>query len=200
MCAAGTARRPQHGVVARADVTTFVALLRGVNVGGANRVPMAQWRTLLLGLGCTDVATLLASGNAVFRHAGGAPPRLAADIAAALATALDVRVPVIVKTAAELAAVVAGNPFATSAPEPSRLLVAFAPDEAALATLAAIAPRVAPTERFLLGRHAAYLHCPDGILRSRAGEALLGRPGRAATTRNWATVLKLADLAASAGG
>ncbi len=174
--------------------TTCVALLRGVNVGGANRVPMAEFRGLLAGLGYRDVATLLASGNAVFRCAGGSPSQLAADIAAALAETFEVRVPVIVKTAAELDAIVAGNPFAAAAPDPSRLLVAFAPDAAALAGLAAIAPQVAPGEQFSLGSHAAYLHCPAGILKSRAGEALLGRAGRAATTRNWATVLKLQAL------
>lgn len=181
-------------------LTTFIVLLRGVNVGGANRVPMAELRALLLGLGYADVATLLASGNAVFRRAGGAPERLAADIAAALVQALGVRVPVIVKSAEELAAIVASNPFAATAPDPSRLLVAFAPDAAALAGLAAVAPLVAPTEQFLHGRHAAYLHCPDGILKSKAGEALLGRLGRAATTRNWATVQKLHALAAAASG
>jgi uncharacterized protein (DUF1697 family) len=175
--------------------TTYVALLRGVNVGGANRVPMAALRALLTGLGYRDVATLLASGNAVFRCAGGTPSRLAADIAAALAETLDLRVPVIVKTATELDAIVAENPFAATAPDPSRLLVAFAPDGPALACLAAIAPLAAAGEQFSLGRHAAYLHCPAGILKSRAGEALLGKPGRAATTRNWATVLKLRALA-----
>lgn len=184
--------RARHGSAAK----TYVALLRGVNVGGANRVPMAQWQSLLLGLGYSDVATLLASGNAVFRCHGGSPPKLAGEIAAALEQGLGLRVPVIVKSANGLAAIVAENPFAATASDPSRLLVAFAPDARSLASLAAVAPLVAPPEQFLLGKHAAYLHCPAGILKSKAGEALLGRPGRAATTRNWATVLKLNALAA----
>jgi uncharacterized protein (DUF1697 family) len=175
---------------------TFVALLRGVNVGGANRLPMAGLREMLLGLGYADVSTLLASGNAVFRCEGGAPPRLATAIGSALAETFGIRVPVIVKSAADLDAVVAENPF--TAPDPSRLLVAIAPDPPSLALLAAIAPLVAPAEQFLLGRHAAYLHCPDGILKSKAGDALLGKLGRGATTRNWATVLKLRALAGAA--
>ena len=85
-------------------MTTFVALLRGVNVGKATRVPMAEFRALLVGLGYTRVVTLLNSGNAVFRAAGGAPADHAAAIAAALAAQLNVEVPVIVKSAAELAA------------------------------------------------------------------------------------------------
>jgi len=180
----------------------FVALLRGVNVGGAKRVPMADWRALMTGLGYTRVATLLNSGNAAFHAPGGAgaAKKHAKAIAAALATQLAVDVPVIVKSAAELAAIVEGNTLAAAAAgepgfDPSRLLVAFAPDAAALATLAPVADLVRPPERFLLGPHAAYLHCAGGILQSRAGEALLGKAGRAATTRNWATTLKLKALA-----
>ncbi len=177
----------------------FIALLRGVNVGKAKRVPMAEWRVVLEGLGYAGVATLLNSGNAVFRARQAPPARLAAAIAGALAAELKVDVPVIVKSADELAKVVAENPLAGAATEPSRLLVAFAPDAAALAGLAPIAGLVAASEQFVLGRHAAYLHCPAGILESRAGEALLGKLGRAATTRNWATVLKLHALAGQVG-
>lgn len=172
----------------------FVALLRGVNVGGAKRVPMAEWREQLEQLGYRDVATLLNSGNAVFGAAAGSPARHAAKIAAALRTQLGVDVPVIVKSAAELDAIVAANPIAEAA-DPSRLLVAFAPDADMLAGLVPIAALVAAPERFEIGRHAAYLHCPQGILKSRAGEALLGRAGRGVTTRNWATTLKLQALA-----
>jgi uncharacterized protein (DUF1697 family) len=175
--------------------TRFVALLRGVNVGGAKRVPMAQWRAQLEQLGYTDVATLLNSGNAVFRAARGSAAQHAAQIAAALREQLGIDAPVIVKSAAELEAIVAGNPIDTATADPSRLLVAFAPDAAGLAGLAPIEALVAAPERFVLGRHAAYLHCPQGVLQSRAGEALLGRAGRGITTRNWATTLKLRALA-----
>lgn len=179
----------------------FIALLRGVNVGGARRVPMADWRALMAGLGYTRVTTLLNSGNAAFHATGGAgaTTKHAKAIAAALAAQLAVEVPVIVKSAAELAAIVEGNALAAAAAgdaafDPSRMLVAFAPDAAALATLAPVAGLVRPPERFLLGAQAAYLHCAGGILESRAAEALLGQAGRAATTRNWATTLKLKAL------
>jgi uncharacterized protein (DUF1697 family) len=176
-------------------VPVFVALLRGVNVGKGKRVPMAEWRRLLEGLGCSRVATLLNSGNAVFRAPKAPPARVAAAVAGSIAAELKVDLPVIVKTAGELAAIVRENPLAAPEVDPPRLLVAFTQDAAALAGLAPIADLAAPSERFVLGRHAAYLHCPAGILQSRAGEALLGKAGRAATTRNWATVLKLHALA-----
>jgi uncharacterized protein (DUF1697 family) len=177
---------------------TFVALLRGVNVGKGRRVPMEALRSLLSGLGYADVKTLLNSGNAVFHATGPSGPAHAKAIAGALSERLSVEVPVIVKTARQLAAVVADNPFADGAPDHSRLLVAFAADTQALAGLKSIETLVAPPEGFAVGRHAAYLHCANGILESKAGEALLGRLGQAATTRNWATTLKLHALAGGA--
>ena len=175
----------------------FVALLRGVNVGKANRVPMAEFRSLLSGLGYTGVETVLNSGNAVFRAAAGTPARHAASIAAALSNRSGVDVPVVVKSAKELAAVIAESPIDAAAVDHSRFLVAFVQDDQALAALAAIGSLVMPPERFAVGRHAAYLLCPAGILQSKAGEALLGRAGRPATTRNWATTLKLHALASA---
>jgi uncharacterized protein (DUF1697 family) len=181
-------------------VPTFVVLLRGINVGKANRVPMAELGALLGELGYTGVATLLNSGNAVFRTAKGTPVQHAAAIAAALTAKLGVEAPVIVKSASELAAIVSGNPLAAKADDPSRLLVAFTQDKKALAGLEAIAALVVSPERFAIGPHAAYLHCASGILESKAGAALLGKAGKSATTRNWATVLKLQALVGKVDG
>lgn len=173
----------------------FVALLRGINVGKAKRIPMAELRTLLAELGYTDVVTLLNSGNAVFRAAKGTPAKHAMEIAAAISNKLKIDVPVIVKSAQELTTIVAENPLAATAADPSRLLLAFAQDAAALSGLTGIEPLVAPPEQFVLGKRAAYLNCVNGILDSKAGGALLGKAGRSVTTRNWATVLKLQALA-----
>ena len=174
---------------------TCIALLRGINVGKAKRVPMADFRRLLAGLGFDDIATLLNSGNAVFKAPRGATRKMAADIAAAISKKLKVDVPVIVKSAAELAAIVAGNPIAVPADGHSRLLVAFTQDPKAVARLASVGPLAVPPERFAIGVGAAYLYCPKGILQSKAAEALLGKAGKDVTTRNWATTLKLHALA-----
>ncbi len=172
----------------------FVALLRGVNVGKGRRVPMADWRKALEALGCSNVRTLLNSGNAVFDGPPRATPAsLATRIHDALAEALQVEVPVIVKSAADVSAAVAENTLAREATDPTRLLIAFTAGAADLAALSVLAPLAAPPERFVLGRHAAYLWCPQGILQSRAAEALLGKPGRAATCRNAATVARIVD-------
>lgn len=174
---------------------TFVTLLRGVNVGKAKRVSMSELRTLFSGLGYTKISTLLNSGNAVFHASKGTPAKHAADIAAAISHHLKIEVPVIVKSAKELAIIISANPINADEAEHSRLLVVFVQDTKELFRLAAIESLLAPGEQFAVGKNAAYLLCPAGILASRAWEALLGKVGRSATTRNWATVLRLNALA-----
>lgn len=178
-----------------AQLPTFVALLRGINVGKAKRIAMADLRELLDTLGYTSVATLLNSGNVVFSAAKGTPLKHAAEISKAIASTLQIEVPVVVKSAKELSNIVAENPFADETRDHSRLLAVFVQDPRQLSVLAALEPLVAQPEQFKIGNNAAYLHCANGILESKAGEALLGKVGRGATTRNWATVLKLQALA-----
>jgi len=172
----------------------FVVLLRGVNVGKANRVPMAEFRQVLESVGYLQVSTLLNSGNAVFCTAGRSAPKHAAAISLAMRERLGMSVPVVVKSSEEFADIIAGNPVAPPLEEHSRFLVAFSQGPQELEELAGIAPLVLTAEHFSIGRHAAYLHCPQGISKSRAATALLGRAGRGVTTRNWATVLKLHQL------
>ncbi len=175
----------------------YVALLRGVNVGKAKRVPMADLRAVLAGLDCTDVATLLNSGNAVFRSKARSASGCAAAIARALAARFGFDIPIVVKSMPELSAIVAGNPLRFTEADHSRLLVAFVQDAGMLASLRGLASLVVPPEQYAVGSHGAYLLCASGLLESKAAAALLGKAGQAATTRNWATVLKLHALALS---
>jgi len=172
----------------------FVALLRGVNVGGAKRVPMAEWRALLGTLGCTEAQTLLNSGNAVFTSRIRSTATLAQRIRESLQQGLKVDVPVIVKTADEFVAIEADNELASPELDPSRLLVAFAAATKDLQALADLSDLVRAPEKLWAGTQALYLWCPEGIRQSRAAEALLGRRGQALTTRNWGTVTKIGAL------
>lgn len=176
----------------QARAARYVALLKGINVGKAHRVPMAALRSLLEGLGYASVRTLLNSGNAVF--AAGPASDHGARIRAALGARLGVDVAVVVKDQAEMEAIAAECPIRAWNEDPSQLLVAFTAEAGALAGLAPLEELVTPPERFLLGRHAAYLGCADGILACRAADALLGRAGRSATTRSAATLAKLMAL------
>lgn len=172
----------------------FVVLLRGVNVGKEKRVPMAKFRAVLEGLGHGSVRTLLNSGNAVFTSSSRSTDKLAEGIAAAVEEHFGIAVPVIVKSAAEFTTIVNGNPFPPPEPDHSRFLVAFAMDTSRLQELAGLVALAQPGEQFAVTAQAAYLHCTGGILESKLAKALLGRVGRGVTSRNWATVLKLAAL------
>ena len=172
----------------------YVALLRGVNVGKANRVAMSEFKALLETLGCADVKTLLNSGNAVFSSSARSSEKLASAIGAQVQSTLDVKTPVVVKSAAQLAAIVSGAPISPPDTDHSKFFVAFGRDEQAVQTLAPLVPLARAPERLVITSQAAYLHCPEGLLQSKAGEAILGRQGREVTTRNWATVLKIRAL------
>lgn len=169
----------------------YVALFRGINVGKAKRIAMADLRTLLETLDYREVSTLLNSGNAVFTGKALAADKHAQRIRAAVAKKLGVDAQVIVKTAREIAAIMSGNPLATMADDPSRLLVAMTADSKALAALGTIAERDWGRERVHVGKHAAYIWCAGGILESVALDALLRALWPGGTTRNWATLGKI---------
>jgi uncharacterized protein (DUF1697 family) len=175
----------------------LIALLRGINVGRAKRVAMADLRALVESLGYGEVRTLLNSGNVVFTAPQPNPPEAAERIERALAARLGVSSRITVLTAAELAAVVAGNPLLDSASDPSRLLVSVLNNPADRAKLEPLAAQDWAPEILALGTRVAYVWCPEGILASRLPEAVGRALGDAVTTRNWATVLKLHALAAS---
>lgn len=172
----------------------YVALFRGINVGKAKRIAMADLRALLTELGFSDVRTLLNSGNAVFRTDSAPPNKLARQIRAEVAKRLGVDARVIVKSAEDVAAMIAGNALAKVADDPSRLLVVMAEDAKLLAGLKKLAARNFGDERLHVGKHAAYLWCANGILESKAAEHLYGGLEDAGTTRNWATLNKIHAL------
>ena len=172
-----------------------IALLRGINVGRAKRVAMADLRALLSNLGYTEVATLLNSGNVVFTAPNSTTSESAFRIETALATTLGVASRVTVLDAAELANIVEENTLLEIAPDPSRLLVVVLTDPDDRQLLEPLLGQDWSPEALAVGTRAAYIWCEDGILASRV-VATVGRLLRdAATTRNWATISKLHALA-----
>ena len=174
-----------------------IALLRGINVGKAKRIAMADLRRLLEDLGHTNVRTLLNSGNAVFRTGDAAAGRLAHTIEQAIVGRFGIEVPVVVVPAKELATIVAGNPLPQANVEPSRFLVAFVQEPQSLAAAKTLTSQPWAPEAFALGRRAAYLWCANGIIDSRLAPAFARATRNAATARNWATVLKLHAMVAA---
>lgn len=175
---------------------THVALLRGINVGRAKRVAMADLRALVADLGYGGVRTLLNSGNVVFTAPGTDADEAAARIEEAIAARLGVSSRVTVLSAAEVAAVVAENPLLEVADNPSRLLVAVLTDPADRRRLEPLAEQDWTPEVLALGTRVAYLWLPEGMLAGRLSEAVGRALGDAVTTRNWSTVTKLRALTA----
>jgi uncharacterized protein (DUF1697 family) len=175
-----------------------IALLRGINVGKAKRIGMADLRAVFEGLGYSDVRTLLNSGNVVFTSAGAMRSNPASRIEKEIAERLGVSSRVTVLSAAELEGAVRGNPLAKIADNPSRLMVAVLNDPADRSRLRSLARQDWSPEAFAIGARVAYLWCPNGILESPLATAL-GRELRdAVTSRNWTTMTKLLALASGA--
>ncbi|MFD0412724.1 DUF1697 domain-containing protein [Streptomyces sp. NPDC127108] len=175
----------------------YAALLRGVNVGGSRKVPMARLRALLEGLGHGGVRTYLQSGNAVFTADHGDEESLAAELTAALAAEFGFHVDVLVRDAAYLRAVADGCPFPAAELQGRQLHVTYFSAPVDAARFAALDQAAFLPEEFRLGDRVLYLYAPDGLGRSKLGEAL-ARPaltkGLIATSRNWNTVTKLVEL------
>ncbi|MFD4690391.1 DUF1697 domain-containing protein [Streptomyces sp. NPDC058463] len=177
--------------------TMYAALLRGINVGGHRKVPMAELRTLLTELGHGDVATYLQSGNAVFSSASGDETTLAAELEKAIESRFGFAVSCLVRPGPYLAAVADACPFPAAELEGKQLHVTYFDgpvDPARFARLDAAAFR---PEEFRLGERELYLYAPEGLGRSKLAEAL-ARPalnkGLIGTTRNWNTVVKLVEM------
>jgi uncharacterized protein (DUF1697 family) len=186
-------------------MATHVALLRGINLGGKNRVAMADLRALVAGLGHADVSTYIQSGNVLFgAPADGDHAEMARAMTEAITAKLGVTAPVVVVSRAELAAILAANPF-PGEPDPKRVhaVVLSGPPSAELTARldAAVAQAAAKGDRSTvtpIGR-TLYLHTPDGYGRSDLSAAVLRlvsspQAGLTGTARNWATMTKLLDL------
>lgn len=175
---------------------THVGLLRGINVGRAKRVSMAELRTAVERLGYSRVRTLLNSGNLVFEAPDADPDEAAARIEQAVLDRTGVSSRVTVITAGELAEAVAGNPLLSVGDDPSRLHVAFLAHPSDRRALEPLAQRDWAPEALALGARVAYLWCPAGVTGSALVPELERTADRRVTLRNWATVLKLQALLA----
>lgn len=178
---------------------TYIALLRGINVGGNNVLPMKDLVTTLESAGARDVATYIQSGNAVFRSEEQDAALLAEGIRAAIGERHGFEPRVLVLGSEEMEEAVRSNPFPEAEAEPKTLHLYFLAASPERPDLDALEGIKGDRERFVLGDRVFYLHAPDGIGRSRLAanaEKLLGVP---ATARNWRTVRKVMEMADQRG-
>lgn len=183
-------------------MTAFVALLRAVNVSAQNRIPMAELRRVLGGMGPTGVETYVQSGNVVFDARGDDPAAQAAAIHGLIEREFGHDVRVLVLTAAQLAQVAAANPFLATDADEKLLHATFLERPVAEAAFGGLSLPAQPGEQAVLAAGDAafagrvvYLHLPHGYGRTKLNNAYFERAlGTPATTRNWRTVLALVAL------
>jgi uncharacterized protein (DUF1697 family) len=179
---------------------THIALLRGIDVGGKNRVPMKTLAACFEQNGCSEVSTHIQSGNVIFSasaaHARGVPER----VVASLARELGVEVPILVRSARNIDDVFANNPFLKRRGVPAEALhVGFLAARASAARTASLDPERSPGDRFEAVGNAIYLHFPNGVARTRLTVDYFEHQLRTTVTiRNWKPVTKLVELSAGA--
>ena len=184
--------------MATKTLSTHVALLRGINVGGKNKLPMKDLVAIFVAAGCADAQTYIQSGNVVCK----APTKVTKDLPTAIAAAIfkrwGYRIPIVMRTADELDDVCRNNPFVNAGREPDTLHVAFLTDVPEPARVSALDPkRSPPDELFVRGRD-IYLLLPNGVALSKLTNAYFDAALRTTSTlRNWRTVLQLLEMARS---
>jgi uncharacterized protein (DUF1697 family) len=172
-------------------VPRYVGLLRGVNVGGKNKLPMAELRALFESLDHTNVSTLIQSGNIVFTTA---KPVTAKDLEGAIAEQFGIAPVVMLRTPQELRKVVKGNPFAGV--DSAKLHVGFMQEQPPAAAVKRLdVDRFLPDELAVRGRE-IYFHLPNGMGRTKLPPYVDRQLKIPTTVRNWNTVNKLIELAA----
>jgi uncharacterized protein (DUF1697 family) len=181
--------------MASAAPGSFVALLRGINVGGKNMVPMKDLVGMFEHAGCVRVCHYIQSGNVVFGAPAALGARVPQIVEAEIQRRLGIRVPVIVRTNREMRAVVEGNPFLEAGEPLASLHVMFlarAPDEK---RCAALDPKRSPPDAFVVRGREIYLCCPNGVARTKLTNAYFDSAlATTSTSRNWRTVLKLVEM------
>jgi uncharacterized protein (DUF1697 family) len=172
-----------------------VAMLRGINLGPTRRVPMADLRALLTETGYDDVRTYVQSGNIVL---GGPakPAQVEGDLQTLISDSFGFEVPVIVRSRAQLAAVVKANPLGDIADNPKRYQVSFLAQKPPAHVIKRLLAQAAESERVVARGREIYAWHPEGVARSKLWNALAGKGlGVTATARNWTTVTTLLEMA-----
>ena len=173
---------------------TYIALLRGINVGKAKRVAMADLRAAIESLGYGDVRTLLNSGNAVFTSKRALKGTAGEELRAALLKQTGVSSRFTLRSADELRATVEANPLLKVATDHTRLFAAFVTDAGGMTLVQPLAAQAWKPEAIALGPGVVYVWCPNGLLESKASLAVTKALGDGVTVRNWATISRLMSL------
>ena len=173
-----------------------VALLRGINVGGKNMLPMKELSALFTAAGAANVRTFIQSGNVLFEADAALARQIPALVSKAIEREHGLKVPVVVRSADELRAVAKRNPFLARDADTSMLHVSFLADEPAAAAIGALDAKRSPPDEFRVVGREIYLRLPNGMARSKLTNAWFdSKLATISTARNWNTLTKLLELA-----
>jgi uncharacterized protein (DUF1697 family) len=172
-----------------------VALLRGINIGGKNKVAMKELAALFTAAGCRDVATYIQSGNVIFTAHVSLLKKLAPAISISILDRFGLRVPIVIRSHEQLAASAAGNPYLAEGIDPKWLHMMFLAVHPAPAAVATLEPDRCPSSRFHVQGQDIYLHLASGVAKTKITNAWIdSKLSTVSTIRNWNTVLKLIEL------
>lgn len=173
---------------------THVALLRGINVGGKNMLPMKDLVKMFRDAGCSNVRTYIQSGNVIFEAPAGAPG-IGDKVSATIAKHFGFRIPVILRTSQQLLKTIRDNPFLPAVEDQRWLHVYFLADAPNAGAIAGLDPERSTPDVFHVRGQEIYLHLPNGMGRSKLTNAYFdSKLSTISTARNWATVLKLSEM------
>ncbi len=181
-----------------ARMKTWIALFRGINVGGNNILPMAALKRDLEALNFANVRTYIQSGNVVFDYSAGSPRSLAKKVTARIGEQHGFHPHVLVLQPEDLLASIAANPFPAAVSAPATLHFFFLAESPSGPDTAALEGAKSSTERYKLTDTVFYLHAPDGIARSKLAASAEKHLGVVVTARNFRSVEKIASMATSA--
>jgi uncharacterized protein (DUF1697 family) len=178
---------------------SYVALLRGINVGGKNLLPMKDLTGLFAEAGCAGVRTYIQSGNVLFQASPARAERLPSLIAQGIADRFGYRTAVLLRSVEELGETIRNNPFPAAGAAESWLHVMFLASRPDALRVAALDPDRSPPDTFVVRGREIYLQCPNGVGNSKLTNAWFdAQLATTGTGRNWRTVRKLFDLAGAA--
>jgi uncharacterized protein (DUF1697 family) len=179
----------------------YLALLRGINVGGKNKLPMRDLVGIFAECGCEDPQSYIQSGNVIFDATPGVAAGVPAQVAARIAERFGYRTPVVLRTVDEMAGVLAGNPFLTAGIAEDELHVYFLEDRPDLRRIDQLDPDRSPPDRFAVHGREVYLRLPNGMARTRLTNAYFdSKLATTSTARNWRTIAKLHELMSRRSG
>jgi uncharacterized protein (DUF1697 family) len=174
---------------------TYVALFRGINVGGKNKLPMADLVEMFAEAGCGNVRTYIQSGNVIFNATGAVSARLPGLIATRISKRFGYKIPLVLRTAEQMGDVISNNPFLNAGVAEEELHVLFLADSPASRRVEDLDPDRSPPDAFKVRGQEIYLRLPDGVARTKLTNQYFDSKLRTTSTgRNWRTVTKLFEL------